>query len=150
LNEGDEARIRITKAKKKRPNSPSTSRTVRMELADSKFSRRRREEDGVESSARKCMAMMFEDTRVTVNDKTEHQKRTSQIALEYEERVQAFVAPNAAPDESQFTVVLYLRHRGKRYPIEVLPHILETDLGNAASTVMEVLCGVSKSTRYPV
>jgi hypothetical protein len=48
-----------------------------------------RQEEGIDPPARKCIAILCEDTRLTVKEKTQHKKRTSQLSRKHDERAQA-------------------------------------------------------------
>jgi hypothetical protein len=65
LNQGDETRIRIIRTNQRRRNSPGTTRRVRMDRANSRSARKRREEEVVGPPARKCIAILCQDRRVT-------------------------------------------------------------------------------------
>jgi hypothetical protein len=47
--------------------------------------------------------------------------------------IPSFVRPSAIQDESQFTVVPYVVHHGKRFPVEVWLDVREADLANVAT-----------------
>jgi hypothetical protein len=89
MNQGDEMRIQIIRTKKRRPNSPEATMRVIYERNNSRRARGEHQEEWIDPHARNCVAILCEDTRVTVKEKTPHEKGTSQSARDHEESVQA-------------------------------------------------------------
>jgi hypothetical protein len=64
--------------------------------------------------------------------------------------IPSFVPETWHPDKFKYTVVPYLLHHEKRYPIEIWLNISPEDLANGASNITRGPCRVHDSTMYPV
>jgi hypothetical protein len=64
--------------------------------------------------------------------------------------IPSFVRETGHPREEEHTLIRYLVHHEKKYPIEVWPEISRNDLIAAASNIMNGPCHVHESTTFPI